>query len=50
MSKHGELDIEAEGRYAEVQKGRASMADWTLKRRDGTRESKREEQAWQIGR
>lgn len=32
MSKSGGLDVEAEERYAEVQKGRASVADWTLKR------------------
>lgn len=32
MRKRGRLDVEAEERYAEVQKGRASVADWTLKR------------------
>ena len=32
LHKHGGLDVEAELRYAEVQKGRASVADWTLKR------------------
>lgn len=46
---HGVLDVEAELRYAEVQKGRASVADWTLKEREGIRKSKRDEQAWQIG-
>ena len=25
------------------------MADWTLKRREGTKKSKREEKVWQIG-
>ena len=42
---HGGLDVEAELRYAEVQKGRASVADWTLKEREGIRKSKRDEQA-----
>ena len=49
MSKSGGLDVEAEERYAEVQKGWASVADWTLKEREGIRKSKRDEQAWQIG-
>lgn len=40
MSKSGGLDVEAEERYAEVQKGRASVADWTLKEREGIRKSK----------
>ena len=44
MSKSGGLDVEAELRYAEVQKGRASVADWTLKEREGIRKSKRDEQ------
>jgi len=43
------LDVEAEERYAEVQKGRASVADWTLKEREGIRKSKRDEQARWIG-
>ena len=30
MNKSGGLDVEAEERYAEVQKGWASVADWTL--------------------
>ncbi len=49
MSKSGGLDVEAELRYAEVQKGRASVADWTLKEREGIRKSKRDEQARWIG-
>lgn len=49
MSKSGGLDVEAELRYAKVQKGWASVADWTLKRRKGMLKSKRDEQAWQIG-
>ena|GEM_PF-2002204 len=49
MSKSGGLDVEAEERYAEVQKGRASVADWTLKEREGIRKSKRDEQARWIG-
>ena len=32
LHKSGGLDVEAELRYAEVQKGWASVADWTLKR------------------
>jgi len=50
MSKRGGLDVEAEERYAEVQKGRAIAADWTLKRRKGTMKSKMDEQSWRIGR
>ena len=49
MSKHGGLDVEAELRYAEVQKGGARAADWTLKEREGIRKSKRDEQARWIG-
>ena len=40
---HGGLDVKAERRHEEVQKGRASMADWTLKRREGMLKSKRDE-------
>ena len=46
----GGLDVEAEERRAEVQKGRSCATDWTLKRRKGKRKSKREEAAWRIGR
>jgi len=49
MSKSGGLDVEAELRYAEVQKGWASVADWTLKEREGIRKSKRDEQERWIG-
>ena len=48
MKRDG-LDIEAEGRHEEVQKGRERETDWTLKQREGTRKSKRDEKAWQIG-
>ena len=41
--KSGRLDFEVEGRCAEVQKERARVADWTLRRRGGTRKSKRSE-------
>lgn len=37
----GGLDVEAEERRAEVQKGRSCVADWMLKRRKGTHKSKR---------
>ena len=43
MGKRGGLDVEAEKRHEKVQKGQASAADWTLKQKDGTRKSKREE-------
>ena len=43
MSKRGRLDVEAEERYAEVQKGRENKADWTLKWREGMRKSKQNE-------
>ena len=42
MSKSGGLDVEAEERYAEVQKGRASVADWTLKWSKARMKSKKE--------
>ena len=50
MEKSGGLDVEAVGRHAEVQKGRSSVANWTLKQRNARRKSKREEAAWRIGR
>ena len=43
MRKSGGLDFEAEGRHAEVQKEREIAEDWTLRRRGGTRKSKRSE-------
>ena len=39
-SKSGRLDFEVERRQEEVQKERERAADWTLKRRGGTRKSK----------
>ena len=50
VRKSGGLDVEAAGRREEVQKGFAEAADWTLKRREGRRKSKRSEKEWQIGR
>ena len=50
MRKSGGLDVEAAGRQEEVQKGFAEAADWTLKRREAQRKSKRSEKEWQIGR
>ena len=47
--KSGRLDFEVEGRCAEVQKERARVADWTLRRRGGTRKSKRSEKERRIG-
>ena len=37
------MDVEAAGRHEEVQKERARAADWTLKRREAWRKSKRSE-------
>ena len=39
----GGLDVEAEECTEEVQKGRSGVVDWTLKRRNAWRKSKREE-------
>ena len=44
------MDVEVAGRYEKVQKGGRSVADWTLKRREGMRKSKKEAEAWRIGR
>jgi len=44
------LDVRAEGRHEEVQKGSQGAADWTLERREGIRKSKREAKVWWIGR
>jgi len=49
VRKSGGLDFEVERRCEEVQKERARVADWTLKRRGGRRKSKRSEKEWQIG-
>ena len=48
-SKSGRLDFEAEGRCEEVQKERARVAEWTLRRRGGRRKSKRSEKELRIG-
>ena len=47
--KSGGLDFEAEGRQEKVQKEREGAADWTLKRREDARKSKRSEKKWRIG-
>ena len=44
------LDVEAAGSTEEVQKGFAEAEDWTLKRWEGGRKSKRDLQKRQIGR
>ena len=48
-SRSGGLDVEVAGRHEEVQKERERVADWTLKRRGGTRKSKRGEKERRIG-
>ena len=48
-SKSGGLDFEVEGRQEKVQKERERAVDWTLRRRGGTRKSKRSEQELRIG-
>ena len=50
MRKSDGLDVEVAGRQEEVQKGFAEAADWTLKRQEGGRKSKRSEQERRIGR
>ena len=50
IRKNGGLDVEATGRHEKVQKVRARAEDWTLKRREGARKSKRAEPTWRIGR
>ena len=47
--ERGGIDLEAEGRHAEVQKERERAEDWTLKWRGDRRKSKRSEQEWQNG-
>ena len=44
------MDVEAAGRHEEVQKERARAADWTLKRREDTKKSKKSEPEPRIGR
>ncbi|ACR71223.1 Hypothetical protein EUBELI_00187 [Lachnospira eligens ATCC 27750] len=43
------MDLEAEERQEKVQKEREGEEDWTLKRRRGTRKSKRSEKGLWIG-
>ena len=43
------MDFEVEGRQEEVQKERERVVDWTLRRRGGTRKSKRSEKEWRNG-
>jgi len=50
VRESGGLDVEAVGRREEVQKGFAEAADWTLKRREARRKSKRDLQKRRIGR
>ena len=50
MSTEPRLDGEAAGRHEEVQKERARAADWTLKRREDTKKSKKSEPEPRIGR
>ena len=47
--KSGGLDFEAERQCAKVQTERGKVADWTLKRWDSVRKSKRSEEKWRIG-
>jgi len=49
VRKSGGLDFEVEGRQEKVQKGREIAEDWTLRRRGGTRKSKRSEKERRIG-
>ena len=49
MRKSGGLDVEAAGSTEEVQKGFAEAEDWTLKRREARRKSKRSEKERRIG-
>ena len=44
------MDVEAAGRREEVQKGFVRTADWTSKRREGTKKSKKREPEQRIGR
>ena len=50
IRKNGGLDVEAVGRHEEVQKERARAENWTLKRREGMRKSKKRESEPRIGR
>ena len=50
IRKNVGLDVKAVGRHEEVQKGFVRTADWTLKRWEGTRKSKKCEPEPRIGR
>ena len=50
IRKNVGLDVEAAGRQEEVQKGFVRTADWTSKRWEGTRKSKKREPEPSIGR
>ena len=50
MRGSGGLDVEVAGRREKVQKGFAEAADWTLKRREARKKSKRSEKERRIGR
>ena len=49
MRGSGGLDVEVAGSTEKVQKGFAEAADWTLKRREARRKSKRSEKERRIG-
>ena len=44
------MDVKAVGKHEEVQKRFVRTADWTLKRREGTKKSKKREPEPRIGR
>ena len=50
MRESGGLDVEVAGRQEKVQKGFAEAADWTLKRREARRKTKRSEKERSNGR
>ena len=50
IRKNVGLDVKAVGRHEEVQKERARAENWTLKRWEARRKSKRAEPTWRIGR
>ena len=50
IRKNVGLDVKAVGRHEEVQKGFVRTSDWTSKRREGMRKSKKREPEPRIGR
>ena len=50
LQKSGRLDVGVGRRHDEVQKGSRRVADWTLEWGEGMMRSKREVEAWRIGR